>query len=125
MIRRFKRLMVGLRSSWRQRPWLTSGFLLACALTLFFTVNLIASAVYWSTHRDVDLKPWMTVGYIARSWNVPGPEIDKRAGFPGPKEADHPLTLREIADRRGVAVTEVIAEVAKAITQLRAEKIAE
>ncbi len=110
---------------WRQRPLVGTAFLLACAATLFFAGNLISSALYWAdpAHRNQVPRPWMTVGYVARSWEVPGPEIDRMAGFPGPEESDHPLTLAEIASRRGVPVAEVIAEVEKAIAVLKAREL--
>ena len=43
---------------------------------LFFAVRLGLDMHYWNDpqHRDQQLEPWMTVGYVAKSWNV-----DRRA----------------------------------------------
>jgi hypothetical protein len=105
---------------WRQRPVLTSAFALACAVTLFFAGSLVYHAVYWAGHRNVDLKGWMTVGYIARSWDIPAPELDALANLPGPKIKGHPQPLAEIARDRGVPVAQVIDEVNAAIAMIKA-----
>ena len=107
---------------WRQRPVLTSAFLLACAMTLFFTGFTIYRAVYWSNHREEPVSAWMTVGYVGRSWGLDPRELDAVAGLPLPVERGHPLTLAEIARDRGVPVSDIIAEVEAAIETLRAEK---
>ncbi|NJM83541.1 MAG: hypothetical protein HC844_14640 [Tabrizicola sp.] len=105
---------------WRARPVLTTAFLLACVATLFFAVRLVVQAVYWQTHQDEPVRPWMTVGYIARSWDLNGREIDALAGLPLPEVKGHPQPLIEIARDRGVPVEEVIADVESAIATLRA-----
>ncbi len=111
-----------LKAAWRMRPWVTGAFLLACAVTLFFTGSFAYHAVYWATHRDEPVRTWMTVGYVARSWDVDGRAIDKLAGLPLPEVKGHPQSLREIARDRGVPVAEVIAEVEAAVQTLRAQR---
>lgn len=103
----------------RQRPLLVAGFLLACAVTLASASWLTYSAIYWNNHRNQAVQPWMTVGYIARSWGLEGPKLDALAGLPGPKAKGHPQPLSEIAADRGVPVAQVVAEVEKAIAVLR------
>lgn len=107
---------------WRARPGLTSAFLLACAVTLFFTVRFVGHTVYWANHQDEAVRPWMTVGYVARSWGLDGREIDALAGLPLPEVKGHPQTMAEIAADRGVPVSEVIAEVEAAVAELRARE---
>lgn len=103
----------------RQRPGLVTAFVLACAVTLGSFGWFTYSAIYWSNHRNQAVQPWMTVGYIARSWNLKGPQLDALAGLPGPKEKGHPQPLSEIAKDRGVPVEQLVAEVEKAIAVLR------
>lgn len=110
---------------WRQRPFLVSAFLAAVALTLFFAGSFLYHAVYWATHADEPIRPWMTVGYIARSWDLNGREIDEIADLPLPEVKGHPQPLREIARDRGVPVSEIIAEVEAAIATLRARELQE
>lgn len=105
---------------WRARPWLTAAFLLACALTVFFTTRFVGQSIYWANHREEVVQPWMTVGYVARSWQVDGREIDSLAGLPLPEVKGRPQTLAEIAADRGVPVAEVIAGVEAAVADLRA-----
>lgn len=113
--------MIGqLTRLWRMRPYLTSAFVLACAVTLFFIGRVVYSGIYWANHQDDPIKTWMTVGYIARSWDLNGREINAIAGLPLPEVKGHPQPLREIARDRGVPVEEVIAEVMQAIAILRA-----
>jgi hypothetical protein len=106
---------------WRQRPILVSAFVLATALTLFFGGRLIVQAVYWSdpAHHNQQVQGWMTVGYIAKSWHLKGPDLDAAAGLPGPKAKGHPQPLTEIAKDRGVPLAQVIAEVEAAIAKLK------
>ncbi len=106
-------------SLWRVRPFLTLAFLIACSVTLFFSGRFVYDAVYWANHKNVELRGWMTVGYIARSWEVKVPELDALARMPGPKVKGHPQPLSEIAKDRGVPVDVVIAEVQAAITKLQ------
>ena len=110
---------------WRARPWLTSAFLLACAVTLFFAGRFTVYTIYWATHREVPVEPWMTVGYVARSWGLDPRELDLAAGLPLPEEKGRPQPLAEIARDRGVPVAEVIAEVEAAVATLRAAGAAE
>lgn len=107
----------------RQRPLLVAAFLLATALTLFFSTRLVVRAVYWSdpAHHNEAVQDWMTVGYIARSWRVDPRELDAAAGLPLPEVKGRPQPLVEIARDRGVPVAEVIAEVEAALTILRAK----
>lgn len=109
-----------LLSLWRARPVLASAFLLACAVTLFFAGRLTVYTVYWTSHREMPVEPWMTVGYIARSWGLDPRALDAAAGLPLPEEKGRPLPLTEIARDRGVPVAKIIAEVEAAIDALQA-----
>jgi hypothetical protein len=111
-----------LATLWRARPFLTSAFLLACALALFFAVRLTVQTVYWANHQDERVQPWMTVGYIARSWDLDGRKIDALAGLPLPEVKGHPQPLSEIAGDRGVPVAKIIDDVEAAIEVLRAQQ---
>ncbi|MBK6869888.1 MAG: hypothetical protein IPJ14_04310 [Kineosporiaceae bacterium] len=86
-------------------------------LAVLFAVRLVAGAVYWSHHRQEQIKPWMTVGYVGHSWGVDPRAIDEVAGLPMP--SGHPLTLQEIADQRGIPVGTVIRQVEVALTTVK------
>lgn len=114
--------MKPLFTAWRARPVLTSAFVLACALTLFFAGRLVFFTAYWATHREMPVQAWMTVGYVARSWGLDPRELDAAAGLPLPEVLGRPQPLAEIARDRGVPVEAVIADVEAAIANLRADE---
>lgn len=110
----------------RNHPIAVSGFVLAAAVTLFFLFRMVSSALYWSdpAHQNESVKAWMTVGYIAKSWDLDPRKIDALAGLPTPEEHG-PWTIREIAEARGVAVQVVIDQVNASITALQTQKASE
>ena len=116
--------MSRLLAAWRARPLLGSAFLLACAVTLFFAGRLVVYTAYWATHGEMPVEPWMTVGYIARSWGVDPRALDAAAGLPLPEVKGRPQPLAEIARDRGVPVSQVIAEVEGALQRLRPDAAA-
>ncbi len=109
-----------LKSAFRRHPVLVSAFVLFTLLALFFAGRFAARAIYWSTHQNQPVAAWMTVGYIAHSWNLNPRSLEEAAGLPPP--AGRPLTLGEIAVDRGVPADEVIATVAAAIAKLQADQ---
>jgi hypothetical protein len=91
------------------------------ALTLFFAIRILSGAIYWSQHKQESVRPWMTIGYIGKSWDLPPRVIDETAGLPLPVDG-RPFTIQEIADQRGVPPAEIIAQVEQAIAKLKAEQ---
>ena len=112
-----------MKQLFRLHPYASSGFVLAAAVTLFFLVRIIASAIYWAdpAHHNETVKPWMTAGYIAKSWHLDPVEIDRTAGLPSP-QGHGPWTIAQVAEARGVAVAEVIAQVNATIALLEVQK---
>ena len=110
-----------MRPLFRTHPYALSGFLMAAAVTLFFVVRIIWSAIYWSNHHNETVRPWMTVGYIGKSWHLDPMEIDTLAGLPSPK-GHGPWTIEQIAAARGVEVAVVINKVNDVIATLEAKK---
>jgi len=108
----------------KARPLLVGGFVLALLATLFFAGRLAYQAIYWAdpARREQAIEGWMTVGYIAKSWDVDAPDLDALASFPRPSVKGHPQPLSEIARDRGVAVAVVIAEAEAAVQTLVAQK---
>ncbi len=111
-----------MKQLFRNHPIAASGFVLAAAVTLFFLFRIVSSALYWSdpAHQNETVKPWMTVGYIAKSWDLDPREIDAIAGLPTPEEHG-PWTIREIATARGVEVQVIIDQVNASIAALKAQ----
>lgn len=107
-----------LRSIWHRHPWLALGFSLASLLALVFLGRFLWSVGYWMAHHEEPLRPWMTIGYVGRSWDVPPPLLDDLLGLERPK--GKPMTLTDIARLKGIAVTDLITEVEAAIATARA-----
>lgn len=103
----------------RTHPYVVSGFFLATAVALFFLVRIVWSAVYWSSHHYETVKPWMTIGYIARSWDLNPHELNALAHLPGQGQYGHSPPLSEIAGDSGTPVAEVIKQVETAIATLK------
>ena len=106
----------------RRHPWLTAAFVVFTALALWLLVETFDHARGWRGAPEEEVRPWMTVGYVGRSWNLDPRAIDGVAGLPLPVEAGRPLTLQEIANQRGVPVEDIIVLVEEAIRTLREEE---
>ena len=103
----------------RRHPWLTAAFLVFTALALWLFVETLDHARGWQHAEEERVRPWMTVGYVGRSWDLNPRTIDAIADLPPPEVAGRPLTLQEIAERRGVPVEEIVVLVEEAIRTLR------
>ncbi|HEX8140449.1 MAG TPA: hypothetical protein VF544_22985 [Pyrinomonadaceae bacterium] len=104
------------RLSWRQ--WvLVLAFALAALGTGLFATRAVRRAIYWQTHRDEPIKPWMSVRYVARSYRVPPHVLYQAIGLePQPRDR---RPLREIAREQNRSVEELIAELQEAIKHAR------
>lgn len=111
--------MSALARLWREHRLALLIFAAAAMVTLVFALRFALFALHWSDPARRDLHPagWMTVGYLARSWNVPREALAERlAVTPAP---GRPLTLEEIAAARGEPLASYIAQVEAALTALR------
>jgi hypothetical protein len=110
-----------LKDNFRRHPKLISAFALALALTLFFAVRFVIGFIYWSAHHEEPVRPWMTIGYVGKSWDLNPRIIDETAGLPLPVNG-RPFTIKEIAEQRNVPAEDIIKKVEDAVAKLRAEK---
>ncbi len=55
---------------WKTHRLVAIGFLLAALLTIGFAIKTIGGILYWSQHRNAEIEPWMTIGYIAHSYRI-------------------------------------------------------
>jgi hypothetical protein len=100
---------------WRQ--WLVVlAFLLVVSFTGLFAVRTVRRAIYWHYHQDEPIRPWMSLGYIARSYDVPPWVLSQALGLPL-KPDKRPI--REIARQQNRPVNEVIAILQDAIVHAR------
>lgn len=102
---------------WRDHRLLLIAFLVAALLAVAFTARTAAFYYYWSTHRDVPIEGWMTVGYVARSYDVDRDILREALGLALDQADRRPL--EQIARDRGVPLAQLIAEVMAAIDAAR------
>ncbi|HPG23323.1 MAG TPA: hypothetical protein PLH75_11110 [Amaricoccus sp.] len=103
---------------WRQHRGLVLALVAACLVTLFFAIRLTVSTLYWAGHRDAALAGWMTVGYVAHSYDVDRLRLAEALGL-DPSQRPR-LTLDEIAARSGMPLAAVEATVLAVIAAERA-----
>ena len=103
---------------WREQRVALVAFGLAAVLALFFAVKLLVLTIYWSdpAHRHVDPAPWMTAGYLARSWHVSREDLDPVLGV----ERVGRVPLKDIAAMTGKPVEQLIDELRAALPAMTA-----
>jgi hypothetical protein len=86
---------------------LFTAFVLALAVTVFFSARLLLSSLYWADpeHRHRPVEGWMTPRYVAHSYDLP-PEIVRSALGLEPGEGRQ-RTLAEIAEESGLTLEEI------------------
>ena len=101
-----------------RKQWLiTLSLLLALGLTGFFAIQTFQPAVRWRRHDYERIRPWMSVGYIARTHHVaPGDLYDAIGVSTRPDRRP----LRAIARAQQRPVDEIIGELQHGISEARA-----
>jgi hypothetical protein len=101
------------------RRWIiVVAFLLASSVAGLFAVRTVRHALYWSSHRDEVIRPWMSVPYVARSYRVPPPVLYRAIDLTPVPHDRRPL--RDIALEKNRPVDALAAELLKAVTEFRA-----
>ena len=102
--------------AWQQ--WLLVGlFLVALFATGFFGFRAVRRAIYWHNHRDEQIKPWMSVRYVAHSYRVPPYVLFQALGLEPTPHDKRPLRL--IAREQNRPVEALISELNAAIVRFR------
>ena len=103
---------------WRQ--WLVVlAFVLVVSATGLFAVRTVRRAIYWHYHQDEPIRPWMSIGYIAHSYNVPPWVLRQALGLPPKPNGPDRRPIRQIAREQNRSVAEVIALLQDAIVHAR------
>lgn len=106
---------------WREQRVVMVAFVLALALTGFFGGRIVVSALYWANpaHHRQDPEPWMTPGYLARSWQVPSAAVYAVVDFdPARYDSRRRPSLARLARAQGIPVEALIADLRAALPQL-------
>lgn len=109
-----------LRRLWSAAPLATALLALALLASGFFAFRTVTFWVYWSdpAHQELAIEPWMPLGYVGRSWQVPREELATSLGLES--RTGRPQSIAQIAAERGVPVDELIAGLEAAIAAYRA-----
>jgi hypothetical protein len=104
-----------LKSAWARHPVLTTGFVLAVALTVLFAIRNIVFLVYWSDPERLNqpVEGWMTPRYIVHSWQLTPEEVMDIIGDGPMPSRRH--TLEEIAEDQGIPLETLIINLTKAL----------
>lgn len=101
----------------RANRLLAVALVLAVALSGFFGWRLVDRALYWSDPAHIHQRPapWMTIGYLSRSWHMPPSELAQALDLP----PDHPRgrNFSEIAADQGVPVSDVLDRLSARLAQ--------
>ncbi|MDF2142789.1 hypothetical protein [Paenirhodobacter sp. CAU 1674] len=110
---------------WREQRGVLIAFVLALGLALFFGGRMVSRALYWAdpAHRQQAPEPWMSPGYIARSWHLRIEDIDAVLGVTDGRAlvGKGPPTLERIAAALGVPVVDLIERLNAALPALAAQ----
>lgn len=90
----------------RRHPVLAALLAVALVGLLWFGGRFVSQVIYFSdpAHRNEALAPWMSPGYVGRSWGLP-PEVIRDVMNLSP--AQRGRTVAEVAARLGVTLPEL------------------
>lgn len=110
MIRQVRRL-------WDAAPIATILLALSLAAAGYFGVRTVAFWVYWQdpAHRQQQIEPWMSPGYVAHSWQVPRRVVTGAIGLADRPPKGGPRSLSDIAEERGVTFDDLATTLEDAI----------
>ena len=98
----------------RWRQWvLVIAFMLVAIITGLSAMRTVRRAIYWSHHRDEPIRAWMTLPYIAHSYDVSPRILYEALGIPHPPHDRRPIL--EIAREQKVPVVDVMRTIQRAI----------
>jgi hypothetical protein len=101
-------------SGWRQWTILAI-FAVVVTVTGLFTVRTIRRTIYWRRHHNEQIRPWMSVPYVAHAHRLPPKVLYDALGIPPVPHDRRPL--KQIAREKNVAVEELIATLERTIAE--------
>jgi hypothetical protein len=87
---RFERaLKQAAMSSHKKQRWVALMALLAVvSATSALATHTVHRFIYWQTHADEPIRPWMSVGYVSRAYRVPRELLYQALQLPVPQGRD-------------------------------------
>ncbi len=110
MIKKIKHL-------WQDHRLLLLGFVIASLFTIMFLVRTIMDTVYFQNNQDREIEPWMPIGYIAKTYDVPPEVLLQSVGIPLDNSVRR--RIRRVAQETGIPYEQLVAQLMDAIEQHR------
>ncbi len=105
---------------WTVAPIATVLLALAIVASIYFGARSATHPM--RVEREQSVAAWMTPRYIARSWSIP-PDVIQNALDVPQLRPNGPISLRQLAELRGVSVEQIIAEAEAAISAFRQDRL--
>ena len=103
------------------QKWMVLGALaLVILVTGLFAVRTVRRAMFWRTHRDEVIRPWMSIPYIAHSYRVPPRVLYQALGLTPEPHDRRPL--KQIAREQSRSVDEITSVLLDAIARERVNR---
>ncbi len=103
---------------WRKHRMLLLTFVAAILLTIYFGARFFTSLAYWPNHNDVEIRGWMTLSYVAHSYNVEESELLVAANLE--ELPDHRIRISKLAEMSNMRVEDMQVRILFAIAAIRA-----
>lgn len=113
------RLISRIKSFNRWQWAVVIAFILALAFTAFYSYRTYKRAEFWREHQNQPIAEWMRVGFVANSYRVPLPDLNKAVGLPPDARDRRPLGV--IAEEQGRPFAELKSALEAAILDHRSK----
>ncbi len=109
-----------MKPSGSQKWIVLAALALVILVTGLFAVRTVRRAIFWRTHREEVIRPWMSIPYVAHSYRVPPHVLYQALGIPLQPHDRRPI--KQIAREQNRSVDEVTSILQGAITRARANQ---
>lgn len=110
-------MIAKIKHLWREHKLLLVTFLIVSTFTLMFFARTIVGAAYFKAHADRPIEPWMPIGFIAKTYQVPPDILLDAANIPEGQSIR--LQIKRVAQETGVPYEQLVAQFMDAIRKQR------
>lgn len=109
-----------LKRLWHEHKLMLIGFVLVSILTLLFFMRTVIGAVYFNNNKDRPIEPWMPIGFIAKSYQVPSEVLVQAVGIPLDKSILR--QLRRVSQETDIPYDRLVEILMETIKEFRASE---
>lgn len=107
-----------IKRAWKDHRWLSLAIGICLALTVLIALRMALFWGYWHGHKEVTIRPWMTIGYIARSYDIPKNTIFVFFLSKYGLERGNPETIEQIANRMDLPEQEIMDDIMRTVVAI-------